>query len=70
MEKIRTNHMIVEFFWEEFLEDYDFFKIEYGDVDFDNITAVSYTHLDMYKRQLFGMPPTIIYCRNNSMALA
>ena len=40
MEKIRTNHMIVEFFWEEFLEDYDFFKIEYGDVDFDNITGI------------------------------
>mgnify|MGYP001255225505 CR=1 FL=1 len=29
MEKIRTNHMIVEFLWKEFLEDYDFFKIEY-----------------------------------------
>lgn len=27
MEKIRTNHMIVEFLWKEFLEDYDFFKI-------------------------------------------
>lgn len=38
MEKIRTNHMIVEFLWKEFLEDYDFFKIEYDNVDFDNIT--------------------------------
>lgn len=29
MEKIRTNHIRVEFLWKEFLEDYDFFKI-YG----------------------------------------
>ena len=40
MEKIRTNHMIVEFLWKEFLEDYDFFKIEYDNVDFDNITSI------------------------------
>lgn len=32
--------MIVEFLWKEFLEDYDFFKIEYDNVDFDNITSI------------------------------
>ena len=32
--------MIVEFLWKEFLEDYDFFKIEYDNDDFDNITSI------------------------------
>ena len=37
MEKIRTNHIKVVFHWDEFLEDFDLYKIEYSDAyDFDN----------------------------------
>lgn len=60
MEKIRTNHMIVEFLWKEFLEDYDFFKIEYGNVDFDNITSI-YCKLE-------GLYPNSAICAFNKMA--
>lgn len=60
MEKIRTNHIRVEFLWKEFLEDYDFFKIEYGDVDFDNITGI-YCKLE-------GLCPNSAICAFNKMA--
>ena len=60
MEKIRTNHMIVEFLWKEFLEDYDFFKIEYDNVDFDNITSI-YCKLE-------GLYPNSAICAFNKMA--
>ena len=37
MKKIRTNHIKVVFYWDEFLEDFDLYKIEYSDAyDFDN----------------------------------
>lgn len=60
MEKIRTNHMKVEFLWKEFLEDYDFFKIEYGGVDFDNVTGI-YCKLE-------GLYPNSAICAFNKMA--
>ncbi len=30
MEKIRTNHIKVNFLWDKFLEDFDLYKIEYS----------------------------------------
>lgn len=60
MEKIRTNHMIVQFLWKEFLEDYDFFKIEYGNIDFDNITSI-YCKLE-------GLCPNSAICAFDKMA--
>ena len=52
--------MIVEFLWKEFLEDYDFFKIEYDNVDFDNITSI-YCKLE-------GLYPNSAICAFNKMA--
>lgn len=51
--------MRVKFLWKEFLEDYDFFKIEYGDVDFNNITGI-YCKLE-------GLCPNSAICAFNKM---
>ena len=41
MKKIRTNHLKVNFRWDQFLEDIDLFKIEYGNAyDFENTSGI------------------------------
>lgn len=60
MEKIRTNHIKVDFLWNEFLEDFDLYKIEYSDAyDFDN-------NLGIYCK-LEGLCPNSSVCAFNKM---
>ena len=60
MEKIRTNHIKVDFLWDEFLEDFDLYKIEYSDAyDFDN-------NLGIYCK-LEGLCPNSSVCAFNKM---
>lgn len=60
MEKIRTNHIKVDFLWDEFLEDFDLYKIEYSDsYDFDN-------NLGIYCK-LEGLCPNSAVCAFNKM---
>ena len=41
MKKIRTNHLKVDFLWNQFLEDFNLFKIEYGNAyDFENTLGI------------------------------
>ncbi|EJX03354.1 hypothetical protein EVA_08534 [gut metagenome] len=40
MERIRTNHFSVEIRWDQFLEDYDLFKLVYEAVDYERLTSI------------------------------
>lgn len=45
MEKIRTNHIKVHFLWDEFLKDFDLYKIEYSNAyDFGNNLCTKVSH--------------------------
>ena len=60
MEKIRTNHIKVHFLWDEFLEDFDLYKIEYSNAyDFGN-------NLGIYCK-LEGLCPNSAVCAFNKM---
>lgn len=60
MEKIRTNHIKVNFLWDEFLEDFDLYKIEYSNAyDFGN-------NLGIYCK-LEGLCPNSAVCAFNKM---
>lgn len=60
MEKIRTNHIKVHFLWDEFLKDFDLYKIEYSNAyDFGN-------NLGIYCK-LEGLCPNSAVCAFNKM---
>lgn len=60
MEKIRTNHIKVYFLWDEFLKNFDLYKIEYSNAyDFGN-------NLGIYCK-LEGLCPNSAVCAFNKM---